>query len=60
MTDFIYSLGSAIEWTFINVLEPLGNIPNNIFILLGFGALAYWIYLQKQFIAKAKKDGGLI
>ncbi|MFT4660008.1 MAG: hypothetical protein ACI8XB_000264 [Patiriisocius sp.] len=60
MTDFIYSLGSAIEWTFINVLEPLGNIPNNLFIVIGFAALAYWIYLQRQYIAKAKKDGGLI
>jgi len=60
MTDFIYSLGDAIQWTFVNFLEPLGSLPNTLFLLIGFAAVGYWLYLQGQYIKKAKDEGGLI
>ena len=60
MTDFLYWLADIIQWTFINVLEPLGNLPNYLFIAIIFGALLYWLYLQKKYIKKAKDEGTLI
>ena len=52
-----------IVWTFENVLEPLGNLPwvspNNLFLILGFVGLFYWLKVQGRYNEKANKEGGL-
>lgn len=39
-------------WSF-GILESLENLPNNIFIVLGFVMLGYWLYLQGKFNKEA-------
>ncbi len=60
MTDFIYSLGDIFETIFIYTIEPLGNIPNYIFIGVGFAALGYWMVTMKNYAKKAREEGGII
>lgn len=35
-------------WSF-GILENLGNIPNDIFLVLGFVMMFYWLNLQGKF-----------
>lgn len=58
MTDFFYWLGDVF-YTFFGLLEKLGNIPNYVFIALGFGGLFYWLNLQGKYNKKAQAEGGL-
>lgn len=60
MTDLLYQIADFLEWTFVTFLEPLGNIPNTIFILIGFAAVFYWLYLQGRYNKEAKDNGTLI
>ncbi len=59
MTSFLYDLGHFFQWLFENTLAPLGNIPNNAFIVLGFVGLGIWLKMQKKFNAEAKANGTL-
>ncbi len=59
MTEFFYSLGDFIYWLFENTLEPLGMLPNWLFLTLGFGGLFFWLKMQKNFNDKAKSEGTL-
>lgn len=58
MTDFIYWLGDVFI-AFFELFEKLGNIPNYVFIALGFGGLLFWLNLQKKFSKKAQAQGTL-
>ncbi len=58
MTDFIYWLGDVL-YAFFGVFEKLGNIPNYLFIVLGFVGLAYWLIEQKKYNKKAQETGAL-
>lgn len=58
MTDFIYWLGDAFI-AFFQLFEKLGNIPNYIFIALGFVGLFFWLNTQKKFNKKAQQQGSL-
>ena len=58
MTDFIYWLFDA-TYAFFDVFKNLGDIPNNIFIVLGFVGLFYWLVLQKKYNKKAQDTGAL-
>ncbi|MCB9360562.1 MAG: hypothetical protein H6587_08250 [Flavobacteriales bacterium] len=58
MTDFIYWLGD-ISYAFFGVFEKLENLPNYIFIVLGFVGLLYWLNLQKKYNKKAQETGAL-
>lgn len=40
--DIVYALGDFFEWTF-QILPILGNIPNLLFIVIGFGFFLYWV-----------------
>ena len=59
MREFSYALGDFFYWLFENTLEPLGNLPNNAFILLGFVGLFIWLKMQGKFNAEAKANGTL-
>jgi hypothetical protein len=52
MNDFIYALGEFFQATF-TILPKLGNLPNNLFILIG---VVYFIYWMSQ-MNKARKAG---
>jgi len=59
MTDFIYWLGEFFQLWF-DFFEKAGQVPNYIFIVLGFGLLFWWLGLQKKYSDKAKRDGTLM
>ncbi len=62
--DYIVNpLGRLIVWTFDNILVPIGDLgaanPNNIFIVIGFVGLFYWLYSQHKYNKKAESEGAL-
>ncbi len=59
MTEFFYGIGDVFYWIFENLLEPLGNLPNWGLIALAFALLGWWMKLQKDYNAKAAKEGTL-
>jgi len=59
MTDLMYSIGDFLKWTF-GILETLGNLPNVIFIILGFIGAAFWLVKQSQYTKADKEAGRLI
>ena len=56
--DLVYGLGDLLEATF-EILPPLGNIPNIIFILIIFGSLVYWMIELGKYKKKAKQEGSI-
>jgi len=56
MTDFFYWFGHFMDTVFANTIVPLGNIPNWIFIAIGFVLLFWWLGKQKKYNAEAKAD----
>ncbi len=58
MNNFIYGIGDFF-YAFFGMLKNLGNVPNYIFIAVGFFGLFYWLYTQKKFNKKAEEQGGL-
>jgi hypothetical protein len=58
MQDIVMPLAELIESSFI-VLEMLENLPNMLFIALGFVGLFYWLRLQKKYNEQADADGTL-
>jgi hypothetical protein len=55
----MYYLLKPIEdlfvWSF-GILENLGNLPNNAFIVSGFVLMFYWLYLQGKFNKEAANN----
>lgn len=61
MTEFVYGIADILQWTFKNVLEPAGNMPNNVFSIGIFLGICYWMFVrQPAYTKKAKKEGGLV
>jgi len=58
MTELIYALGDAI-YAFFSLFEKLGNLPNWLFILLGFVGLFIWLKMQKKYNQEAESTGHL-
>ncbi|MBR9830849.1 DUF6341 family protein [Acidiluteibacter ferrifornacis] len=56
--DLVYGLGDLLEATF-EILPPLGNIPNIIFILIIFASLVYWMIELGKYKKKAKQEGSI-
>lgn len=52
MDWLVYPLGDLLTWSF-GILEFLGNGPNDLFLLMGFGGMFYWLYLQGKFNKEA-------
>lgn len=54
MTHVWFWFGHLFQWTFKNLLVPMGWAPVYIFmIVLAFGAL-YWMNLQSKYTKRAK------
>ena len=57
-------IAALIKWTFDFLLVPIGDLPgllnpNNIFLVLGFIGLIYWLRLQGKYNKKAAQEGGI-
>lgn len=63
MEYFLNPLGRFIVWTFDALLVPIGDMgalnPNNLFIVIGFVGLFYWLYSQQKYNKKAEREGTL-
>jgi hypothetical protein len=46
-TDIIYSIGDAFQWAFL-FYDAVGNIFNNLLLILGFFGFFYWMNIQKK------------
>ena len=57
MQEILEPIADFLVWTFDNVLVPLGDLPNTLAILVAFGGIGYWLKLQKDFNAKADREG---
>jgi len=58
MTDFFYGLGDAF-YAFFNLFEKLQNLPNMVFVFVGFLLLFWWLGLQNKYTKKAENEGSL-
>lgn len=58
--EIITPVAKFIEWTFETFLVPISDPFNSAVVCLGFIGLAFWLWLQKKYTAKAKKEGGMI
>jgi hypothetical protein len=63
MDYIVKPIADLVIWTFDNLLVPVGEMgaanPNNLFIVLGFVGLFYWLFLQTKFNKEAERTGGL-
>ena len=59
MDWLVYPLRDLLVWLFENTLEPLGNYPNTIFILIISAGLIYWLFKQHQLNKKADQPADL-
>lgn len=55
----MYNLGDVFTWTF-KILESLGNLPNILFVIIGFVGLAFWLMKQSQYSKRDKREGNLV
>jgi len=56
MDWIVYPLRDLLVWTFENLLEPVGNILNYTFVVLGFIGLAIWLKYQTKYNAEAEAN----
>jgi len=59
MQDLVLPIGDFLVKAFDTLIVPAGNIPNNVFMLIGFVGLVYWIKLQGKFNKEAEAGKGL-
>ena len=52
------SIGKFFEWSFVYI-QRLENLPNILFIIFGFIALAFWLSEQTRYNKEAKDSGNL-
>ena len=51
-----YPLRGLLVWLFENTLEPLGNYPNILFLLLMLGGAGYWMFVQHKMNKAAENN----
>ena len=56
MNWLLHPIRDFLIWMFENTLEPLGNVPNIIFISLILGGLVYWMFVQNKLNKKAEQE----
>jgi len=56
MDWLVYPLRDFLVWLFENTLEPAGNNPNTVFILVIMFGLTYWMFVQHKLNKKADAD----
>jgi hypothetical protein len=58
MNELIYGLGNLLQESF-TILPILGNLPNVLFIIIGFILLFYWIREMANYNREAEEKGTL-
>ena len=58
MTEFWYALGDFF-YAIFGMMDKIQDLPNTIFIILGFALFALWMKMQADFNRKAREQGGL-
>jgi len=56
MDGIVYFLRDVFVWSFENLLEPLGDFPNLLFLILLFVGLFVWLKMQAKYNAEAEAD----
>ena len=61
MEYIVGPIAALIKWTFDNILVPIGDLPgfanpNNIFIVMGFLGMFYWLNMQRKFNKEAANN----
>lgn len=56
MDGLVFLLRDVFVWLFENTMEPLGNIPNGIFLILLFVGLFVWLKMQAKYNAEAEAN----
>lgn len=51
-TDIIYAIGDGFQWAFL-FYDAVGNIFNNVLLILGFFGFFYWMNIQKKLNGQA-------
>lgn len=59
LQQILAPIEKAIVWSFDNLLVPLGDFPNTIFLLLGFVGVGIWLKMQADYNKKAEQEGGI-
>lgn len=55
MDWLVYPIGDFLVWSF-GILEVLDNLPNNIFIIIGFILMFVWLKMQAGFNKEAANN----
>ena len=55
--EIIKPIGKFLEWTFVNVYEPIADPFNAGVIILGLVSLVIWLKVLNGYVAKAKAEG---
>lgn len=55
MQWLVFPLGDLIKWTF-GILESFENLPNVMFIIVGFIGFGYWMMLQNKYNKEAENN----
>ena len=53
--DIFYALGDLFTWTF-GIFEVIGNMFNDMLLLLGFVGFGIWMHRQHKFNQAAAND----
>ncbi|MCT4582420.1 MAG: hypothetical protein N4A35_13480 [Flavobacteriales bacterium] len=56
MDWLIFPLRDILVWSFENLLEPVGNILNYTWVILGFVGTAIWLKYQAKYNAEAASN----
>ena len=57
MDWLVYPLRDLLVWSFENLLEPVQNSLNNIFLFLMLFGIVYWLMFQHKLNKKAEAEG---
>jgi hypothetical protein len=61
MQYIVEPIAALIKWSFDNILVPIGELPafanpNNIFLVIGFIGMFYWLNLQRKYNKEAENN----
>lgn len=56
LTDFWWGVGDILEWSVASVFDIVGNLFNNLVIIVGFVGLFIWLNKQRKFNAAAEAN----
>lgn len=56
MDWLVYPIRDLLVWVFTNLLEPIGNNLNNLFVILCFVGIGVWVRYQAKYNREAEAD----